>query len=872
MKASRAVAVLLALLILVSCSHTADIVSSEDESGITVSEVPSEAASEIEESPEVPGVSAESEEESSSVTETSAAESAADPAEESSETSEEQSADVGGPQTAENVTVRINEIMASSSLYLSPEGKASDWIELYNYGASQVDLSGLYLTDNVKKPKKDPALCGVIEPGGVMLIFAGDDAVRENGVNVMGFTLAKGETVALCDPNGNVICSVEIPETLKKDRSYAYGGIVSASLVTDNRPEGYVDTSFCTPGYENGAEGYEKYIAEKDKSLGALVIYELMTVNDEFYKQSGNYYDWVELKNVSSKTIDLSDYYLSDDPDEAFEWRFPSRKLEPGKTVIVFCSGNTKLTSSKYLHASFKLSSEGERLAVTHKDGAVSDSAYISDITYKGSYGRMDGRSGFFYFASPTPEQPNKGGMRFVANAPVFSAAPGIYAKDSSFAVAIAGEGVIRYTLDGSEPNEKSAVYSGPLEVSASTVIRAVAYAEGRLPSGIATAEYLLCGGHDLPVVSIAADPDDMFSEERGICYGEYGDRNANFRQNWERKVHFTLYDTNGETVSADCGIKLTGEGSRKLPKKSFQLKFRSLYGTDELVYDIFGDGSYTEFKCIKLRVGEDYPLAVFRDELTTSLAAETGLLVQKYRYCVLYLNGEYYGIYCFRNKIDEYFIADTEGCDPDDVTIVIYDGSVEVGSKKAYKEMYSFVTGNDMSKTANYEKACELIDVESLADWVIVQVFTGNRDLANDRAYLVEDGKWKWILYDTDWGYHDHNAAYYLFTKFNRNTARIASALLKNKDFKDLFLTRLGQRLDTVYSYESVCARCDELASIIASEIPANSARWNIASKTWNKSIDEIKAFVAVRRDEIVKQTKSRFGLSESDVKKYFG
>ncbi|MBR5031470.1 MAG: lamin tail domain-containing protein, partial [Clostridia bacterium] len=279
MKASRAVAVLLALLLLVSCSHITEDPVSDEESGIAVSEALSEADPRIEESSEDPGVSAQSEEQSSSVPETSCAESAEESAEESTEesteesneASEEQSAETSEPCTAENVTVRINEIMASSSLYLSPEGKASDWIELYNYGASQVDLSGLYLTDNVKKPKKDPALCGVIEPGGVMLIFAGGDAVRENGVNVMGFTLAKGETVALCDPNGNVISSVEIPETLKKDRSYAYGGIVSASLVTDNRPEGYVDTAFCTPGYENGAEGYEKYIAEKDKTLGALV-------------------------------------------------------------------------------------------------------------------------------------------------------------------------------------------------------------------------------------------------------------------------------------------------------------------------------------------------------------------------------------------------------------------------------------------------------------------------------------------------------------------------------------------------------------------------------------------------------------------------
>ncbi|MBO4500851.1 MAG: lamin tail domain-containing protein, partial [Clostridia bacterium] len=471
------------------------------------------------------------------------------PGEVSAEVSEEASEEISFPPAPEECTLRINEVMASSSVYFCPEGEPHDWIELYNSGTSPVDLSRYYITDNPSKYKNDPPLSGVLQPGGYAVVYACGEAKREEGYNCASFSLSKGETVYLVDLYGNISTCLTIPENLGKDRSYAYGGIKNAGAVPDKAQSEYCETYMCTPGFANGEAGLEEYLAHRDEARGALVIYELMTSNFEHYAQSGEYYDWVELKNVSGKTIDLSEYYLSDDENELKLWNLPSKKLEPGKIFTVFCSGSTKKTTSKYTHAPFKLSSEGERLFVTHVSGAVSDAAYIADLTYGGSFGRMDGKSGFFYFASPTPGAQNKDGCRFVAQSPVMSVEPGIYPEGSSFTVAIRGDGAVRYTLDGSEPNESSPVYTAPLTIDATTVIRASSFAFGKLQSGVSTAEYILCGGHTMPVVCISIDPDDMYSEERGIYYGEYDDRNANFHQDWERKVHFSLYDTNGETV-----------------------------------------------------------------------------------------------------------------------------------------------------------------------------------------------------------------------------------------------------------------------------------------------------------------------------------
>ena len=764
-------------------------------------------------------------------------------------------------ETSSSYTLRISELMASSSLYRDANGVPCDWAELFNYGNTAVLLDGAFFTDDPVSGKRH-VLSGSLPAGEYMVSYFADE---------YGLSLSKGETLYLCAPNGKAISALVIPEELKKDVSYAYGGIRNAGAADGTDLYGCVVTTLCTPGFSNDEAGLEAYLAEREKTTGALVIYELMAANSEYYEQKDKYYDWVELKNASSTTIDLSEYFLSDDPDDPCQWSFPQKKLAPGETFTVFCSGDTGLTTSKYVHVPFKLSASADRLFVTASDGTLSDSVYIADITYLGSMGRLDGKNGFFYFTTPTPGKTNTEGFRYIAHAPAASVDPGLYPEGSSLTVSLEGEGVIRYTTDGSEPNASSAVYAAPFRLESNAVIRAVSFAEGKAPSAVTTAEYIFCKGHTLPVVCISADPDDFFSEERGIWYGEYSDRNANFRQDWERKVHFSLYDTNGETVFADCGVKLTGQGSRKLPKKSMQLKFRSRYGFDELEYDIFGDGSFTVFNTLKLRVGEDYPLAIFRDELITSLASETSVTVQKYRYCVLYLNGEYYGIYAFRNKIDEEFISQLEGCDEDEVIIVNYDGSAEVGPKKPFKNTFSFVTGNDMSVAANYEAACEMIDMQSLCDWIAIQAFTGNTDLGNDRAYRAADGKWKWILYDTDWGFSTNHKAYYLFD-YNRSTAKLARALFKNKDFLDLYLTRLAYIMDNVFSPARVNERCALLTAILEPEAAANAARWGFSVKSWKKNIEKINNYVSSRRAEVCEQTKARFGLSGSDMKKYFG
>lgn len=740
-------------------------------------------------------------------------------------------------------TLVLSELMAKSTMYMN-SGKASAWIELYNKGDKPLDLSELSLSTG-NRPSEN-TLSGTVQPKEYKLVFVED--------------FSNGETASVFHKSGVRIASVELPTELKKDFSLALDGAKSGGSATEAGK--YCVTSLCTPGFANTLEGREKYLASE--TTGALVIYELMASNNSVLAQNEEYYDWLELKNTSSAAVNLSDYYLSDKDIDPKRFALPSGSLAAGESVIIYCSGDTELGS---YHAPFKISSEGERVYLTHKDGQRSDAVLVCGIPLEGSMGRQEGKKGFFYFQSPTPKAQNSGGFRAVAYTPTPSVAAGAY-KETSLSVALKGEGKIYYTTDGSKPTTQSAVYSSPFNLTKNTVIRAFSLCEGKGQSTVVTAAYILGANHSLPVVNIAAAPDDMWSAEKGI----YNTKNQ--WQKWEREVNLSIFGKETGDISIDCGIRLSGDGSRELAKKSFQFRFRSRYGYSTMDYDVFGDGKHCSFNAIKLRAGEDYPYSLFRDELITAMAGDnTTVSVQDYRYCALYINGEYFGIYCFRDKVDEDYVAYTEGASADDVTLIGYAGAVEHGSGKEYRELLNYVKSHNLANSEYYEYVKSQVDLESLMDWMINQFYTANRDLANDRCYKVVGGKWKWVLYDTDWGFYHHDESYYLVSSHKLDgTADIVDALFDNEEFVDMFLTRMGEQLKTVYNYDRVCEYCDMFVAQLKDEMPANCAKWGGSVSRWNSYINRLKDFVKVRNEEFIRETVDFFDLTAAEKTKYFG
>ena len=170
----------------------------------------------------------------------------------------------------------------------------------------------------------------------------------------------------------------------------------------------YQKTSSLSGGYDNTTSGVEEFAKKYQKAPKSLIINEVMSSNYEYLAQnSGNYYDWIELKNNSGEAINLSDYYLTTSLNDTDMFNLPDVTLNPGELYIVMASGDTNLSNNSYIHANFKISNV-ESIYITSKDKAV-DGIFVADLKTGYSYGRQ-GDYGYIYMDSPSPKNENKSG------------------------------------------------------------------------------------------------------------------------------------------------------------------------------------------------------------------------------------------------------------------------------------------------------------------------------------------------------------------------------------------------------------------------------------------------------------------------------
>ncbi|PKM64394.1 MAG: hypothetical protein CVU96_03095, partial [Firmicutes bacterium HGW-Firmicutes-20] len=401
-----------------------------------------------------------------------------------------------------------------------------------------------------------------------------------------------------------------------------------------------------SPGYPNNNAGISEFAHNHIPNKNSLLINEVMSRNTKFLPHNGaNTYDWIEFFNNSNQTIDLSTYTITTSLNDPQRFRLPQIQLQPGQYFILIASGEPNLSTQTYKHANFKVS-DIESLYL-FKDNTLMDSVFIADIPVNTSYGRMD-EGGFGYMTNPTPGAKNQGGVRQVSISPKPLLASGVYNQADSLLFELETFGPAYFTTDGSEPTVRSRRYQGPVQLDKTSVIRYVTIEEGKLSSVVKTSSYIINENHTLPVLSMTLDPADFLHLTTDV-----------WTVGIEYPGHAELYE-DGSFFSIDAGIRLFGGSVRGLPKKSFALKFKRQYGESKLNYSVFDTRDYSQFDTLVLRSGsQDYSNAFFRDVLATSLVdGVTNLSVQAYKPVILYINGNYYGIFNIREKVDEDYIS----------------------------------------------------------------------------------------------------------------------------------------------------------------------------------------------------------------------
>jgi len=240
------------------------------------------------------------------------------------------------------------------------------------------------------------------------------------------------------------------------------------------------------------------------------------------------------------------------------------------------------------------------------------------------------------------------------------------------------------------------------------------------------------------------------------------------------------------------------------------------------------------------------------------------GLETQSYRPAVVFINGAYWGIYNFREKLTRHYIAENFGYHKDSINLVEHRKSVQAGSRKTYDAMRSFMRTNSLAVQENFDYVATQMDVDNFMEYEIIEIYIDNQDAGGNIKFwrpMEEGGKWRWILFDTDfglghygrYGYRNNSLAFHTrpdgpgWPNPPWSTLNLRS-LLQNKDFKIKFVSRFLDRLNSTFDSTNINPRIDEYAARIRPELPRHWERWDLREKRWQKEVDRMKEFTIKR------------------------
>ena len=662
--------------------------------------------------------------------------------------------------------------------------------------------------------------------------------------------------------------------------------------------------------YEKNPEQSTKLVIETespivDVAVENIFVNELMAKNNSFPDEYGEEDDWIELFNANNFPVYLGGVYLSDDAGEPKKWRLLSPlTIEANGFALIWAD---KDVNQGAMHANFKLSASGESVVLsqvldeqTIEIDRVDFDAQEADI----SFGRkQDGSEEWIYFGQPTPNSSNND-SKPVVETPSISLESGIFFNNQIIELTSAvPDARIFYTLDGNTPDTNSTLYTTPIEIDTTTSFKVIAYKKDFAPSKLAQRFYLFDYNAALPVFNISTDPPNLWDDSigiyvegtNGITHPNY-DIPSNFFQPWERPGVVIMLEPDGSVAfSENVGIKLSGNDSKKFVQKSFGLHFRKKYGTDGVFYKVFENSELTEYQHLKLRnSGQDFLSMLMRDGLNHSLLQNVvDIDLMAYRPAVLYLNGEYWGLYGLRESLTDDYIDTHFDVDKKSIDLLTRDGEIiiEEGDDDDYWDLYHFIENNSMSDQDNYNAVANRIEIDELINYQIAEIYYANYDWPdnNQRMWRSDGTKWRWMMYDTDCStnYDEWGEAYVSFNSLafttdpystswpnNAVSSLIFRRLLQNEGFKQEFVQRTCTYLNLVFNPERVNYFVDSLINLMGSEIDREIERWSKdypdfgepgaacggSKEEWESHISDYKDFFAQRPNYMMQHMKGKF------------
>ncbi|MFT4548999.1 MAG: hypothetical protein ACI9MB_002969, partial [Verrucomicrobiales bacterium] len=506
---------------------------------------------------------------------------------------------------------------------------------------------------------------------------------------------------------------------------------------------------------------------------GEPIISEFMADNqDGLQDEDGEPSDWIELCNATGEPAALDGYYLTDDQSSPTKWSLPAVTIAPGGYMIVFASGKDRATAGSELHTNFSLSTSGEYLALVKPDGTTVVSEFsptypnqLANVSY--GFDAVALIEGFFL--NPTPGSENAGGFtNFVADTS-FSIDRGFYDTPIAVAITSATPGAeIRYTTNGAKPAANSgSIYTGPISISQTTVLRAAAFKANHVPTNVDTHTYIF-------PAEVIAHPNMRTSVTQHATYGPQmedalkavptislvfqGDVDRAEKEASVELINFEAGDT-----QLDAGMERFGNYVTNFSKRGIRLNFRNLYGPGKLTFPVFGGHDYAtippadKVDSIDLRSGNhdmNQRGAYMSNRFTDDTMLDMGNIAPHGRFVHVYLNGLYWGQYHMRERwsaamMSEYFggvKADYESINANNSGNEFLAGTPSDGTGAQWAETQSLV-----SSATPFSSARSHLDMENVFNFMMLWV-SGNSESEFRSAGSIPLGvPFKFFMKDAD-------------------------------------------------------------------------------------------------------------------------
>jgi len=641
------------------------------------------------------------------------------------------------------------------------------------------------------------------------------------------------------------------------------------------------------------------------QSFSQVVINEYSASNlNSFLDGFGKSEDWIELYNTSAEDFDLSGYHLSDKEGKPGKWEIPEGTIIGANDFLIFsCSGRDGMFFGN-LHTSFKLTQTkaGEGVLLSDPQENIINYLPLELTLVEHSRCRTtDGGDDWVICTNPSYGSSNNetDQMLGYTTAPSMDLNAGFYNGPQTITITNnEPNSIVRYTLDGTNPLMSDSIYSEPITIDKTTVIKAAAFSKAdstMLTGKMDFNTYFIDEDFSLAVYSVAADQVinlangdgdlipigsiEYFNLDKDREAKSFGSLNRHGQDSWvldHRSLDWVSRDEMGYSKAVDAPI--------------FSYSKRDSY--QKFMFRNSGDDNYPAINDFE-HEGSTH----IRDEYVQELAREGGLKLdtRAVERVILFLNGEYWGVYGMRERpVDHDYTGEYYNQGKYDIQYLSTWGvtEIEYGGEKAlsdWENLRDQILESDLSDPQNYQIVKDSINLLSMIDYFLVNLNVVASDWLNYNTGwwrgLNPDGdhkKWGYILWDLDAtfdyyinysgvpnispnakpcdleeiaDYMDQFFMYYTFQQdgdVGQHEKILLKLLEENDQFKQLYYSRYADIMNTIYTCENMNETLDRMLAVIEPEMPRQIDRWGGSMAEWEQNVARLKNFINLRCERL--------------------